>query len=318
MAVRQQARLFQVAAEELPAPLPSLEEVFACDDIIVTRQGACDISCEVTIVKVSDFYEARFGTGVNMAEVENMIFVAENTSIRIPKVYSAYTYGEKHDSTIMIVEFVEGLLLADFAYHPRRYLRSIRERLCAQIAELRQIPNPNIVRFGALGNRGYPSFCPHMPAVGPFDTSVDAAVNLLFPLLPRHGNTFAELQSMFSALYGAMIAGDERWAPVFSNGALNGEGIVIEADGTPVILDWQFAGFYPAFYEQYRADALIKHWLEFSLATPSYLCESRLADLFLEKWLDTEEDADAEEDYGMVRNAMESGIPFENDKDREE
>ncbi|KAI1432104.1 hypothetical protein GGR50DRAFT_697356 [Xylaria sp. CBS 124048] len=160
MAVRQQARLFQVAAEELPTPLPSLEEVFACDEIIATRQGACDISCEVTIV------------------------------------YSAYTCGANHASTMMmIVEFVESLPLADFACHPRRYLcylRSIREQLCAQITGLRQIPNPNIVRFTLIT----PRWCP-------CDESTLRACRRVFYLFP----------SSFQNVYSAYASGNGKDRP---------------------------------------------------------------------------------------------------------
>ena len=47
----------------------------------------------VTIVKVSPEIVAKFGPDVNIIEAKNMIHIAQNTGVPVPKVFACYMYG---------------------------------------------------------------------------------------------------------------------------------------------------------------------------------------------------------------------------------
>ncbi|CAI7627725.1 unnamed protein product [Penicillium glandicola] len=47
----------------------------------------------VTIVKISPEVVVKMGAHVNFLEAKNMIYIAQNTGIPVPKVFACYTYG---------------------------------------------------------------------------------------------------------------------------------------------------------------------------------------------------------------------------------
>ncbi|RAK85510.1 hypothetical protein BO79DRAFT_231441 [Aspergillus costaricaensis CBS 115574] len=71
-------------ARDIPCPLPTTSEIDAAPDISLEYGGR-------RIVEIGDHLVAKFGKGVDLIEGENMLFVQENTSIRVPRVYALYS-----------------------------------------------------------------------------------------------------------------------------------------------------------------------------------------------------------------------------------
>ncbi|PYH31436.1 uncharacterized protein BO87DRAFT_409003 [Aspergillus neoniger CBS 115656] len=71
-------------APDIPCPLPTTSEIDAAPDISLEYGGR-------RIVEIGDHLVVKFGKGVELIEGENMLFVQEYTSIRVPRVYALYS-----------------------------------------------------------------------------------------------------------------------------------------------------------------------------------------------------------------------------------
>jgi hypothetical protein len=92
---------------EFPAPTPQ-EIATSTKEIIFKRSG-------VTIAKLSPTVRVKYGEDVNPNEAKALEFVSRYTSIPVPKVLAAYTYGpiERDEEgpefdAYIFTEYVEG------------------------------------------------------------------------------------------------------------------------------------------------------------------------------------------------------------------
>ncbi|KAJ5161467.1 hypothetical protein N7492_006859 [Penicillium capsulatum] len=110
-----------------PAPTPMVPQQYTYD---VPLPGAVNEACQhprnmvfrhgITIVKISPVVVAKFGAHVNTIEAKNMIHVAENSRVPVPKVFAYYTYrpidhdigdyGSLYD-TYIFMSFIDGQTL---------------------------------------------------------------------------------------------------------------------------------------------------------------------------------------------------------------
>lgn len=70
-------------APSIPCPLPTISKIDAAPDISLAYGGR-------RIVEIGQHLVVKFGKGVDLIKGENMIFVRENTNIRVPQVYALY------------------------------------------------------------------------------------------------------------------------------------------------------------------------------------------------------------------------------------
>ncbi|KAJ8118192.1 hypothetical protein ONZ43_g4041 [Nemania bipapillata] len=230
-------------ADELPARLPTLEEVLACTNLL---QGFTN-SRQTKIVRIGESFVAKYGKEVKSIEGENMLFVKQHTTIPIPQLYAMYTFGE--GETMLIMEFIEGLPLRQCCKsitEPER-LEAIAERLRAQVNELRQIPAPGY--YGAIGRRPFTDLyrgCEY----GPFDDFSDL-VRTVFDLAfsSRTSELLIDIKEHYAETLDFVATKLNHRYPVFSHGDLHSRNIIVRPDGEPVIIDYELAGFHPAFFE---------------------------------------------------------------------
>ncbi|KFH41870.1 hypothetical protein ACRE_074060 [Hapsidospora chrysogenum ATCC 11550] len=181
----------------------------------------------------------------SLAEASAMRFVAENTTIPVPKVYSAF----EHKGVVYIVmERIDGHLLTDGWLHRTPESRSrILSSLRPMIQQLRQIPAP--AGCWVCNVDGGPIYDPRLPGVkdwGPFPTIDDFHRKLRLDLdEPVYcGRPLGED-------FGRLISFHKRhWSsPVFTHGDLSSLNILARGDEVVGIVDWETAGWMPPYWE---------------------------------------------------------------------
>ncbi|KAK8123179.1 kinase-like protein [Apiospora sp. TS-2023a] len=251
------------APEDLPAPLPTIAEIEASEDVLKH-------SWSHRVARVGPHYIVKYGVGVQSIEGENMMFVKEsNPSLAIPTVYAIFSReqdegdSDKYPATTInyiVMEHIPGETLESRwgSLNPAAKGK-VTTKLRDYFHKLRQIPTPGY--FGALGNRPFcdDGFVWHREddeleeqlSSGPFDTEAE----LLDALVAKY-----EFHS------GSLLQGDRRneyyryvlprvlrsGSSVFTHGDLQRKNIIIrESDGEVVMIDWESAGWYPGWWEFY-------------------------------------------------------------------
>ncbi len=181
-----------------------------------------------------------------------MRFVAENTSIPVPKVYSAFEHGGR---TYILMERIHGTTLCDAWFHrPEAARARILSQLKAMVAQLRDIPPPDGFR-GVADVAGGPIYDQRLPVKsfwGPFPTT-DAFHKEL--RLGHETEDFNEHQlSNLPGLPELIAFQRQPWTtPAFTHGDLSSMNIMAREGDVVAILDWETAGWMPPYWE-YTSD----------------------------------------------------------------
>ncbi|ORY02288.1 kinase-like domain-containing protein [Clohesyomyces aquaticus] len=190
------------------------------------------------VVPISRHLIVKTGRRVHLTEAATMKFVAENTSIPVPRVYCSFLRKKRAYISLAEEGGEEGL-----------------ERIFAQLRkmfqELRGLTPPSgtgvesCVR-GSLYDSRIPRGCPRF---GPFKTIQE------FHFWLRHDykqedlkereddQDSQDLRDMMSIQHGP-------WpAPVFTHGDFNPFNVKVRDGKVVGIIDWEFAGWYPNYWE---------------------------------------------------------------------
>lgn len=191
----------------------------------------------------------KTGCSVHLTEAVTMKYVAEHTSIPVPKVYCSFLHKKK---AYIVMERITGEDLATVWKHlSKQSLQKIFAQLKDMIQELRNLePPPGTGIESCVGGSLYDSRLPHgTPRFGPFKSTQEfhrwLRKNLEATQIGSH------VTSEDADDIKAMIAKhDGPWpAPVFTHCDLNPSNILISGDKIVGIIDWEFSGWYPPYWE---------------------------------------------------------------------
>ncbi|KAL8383528.1 hypothetical protein RB595_010637 [Gaeumannomyces hyphopodioides] len=225
-----------------------------------SRNGACIFISKNIIVK-TDFL-------VHLQEAAAMKFVTEHApSVPLPKVHCAFVHK---NHAYIVMERIHGESLAN-AWTCLASDQHARDKIFDQLRrivdELRALPPPpdagvQSCNGGPLrdsrNSRAFPEF-------GPFRTVHDFHIWLRdnFQTSKRPENWQGDEQTWLDLEEMAAMQ-DGPWpAPVFTHGDLSPDNIMIRGDEVVGIIDWEFAGWYPVYWEYtsaWTARILDKGW----------------------------------------------------------
>ncbi|RAH65217.1 aminoglycoside phosphotransferase family protein [Aspergillus aculeatinus CBS 121060] len=214
------------------------------------------------IVWADDDMLVKYGHGVRLAEAEAMHLVSNRTSIPIPRLLSAYILdGVGH----IVMSYEEGEPLDtywDRASEPQQenvlhqlqdYVTQMRSIIGRFIGGIDSSPCRDGIFEGGYGD--YESY-----RYGPYASEPEfneGVVQALRDRLPpesrdevnRPDSAFSTreyiMYQTFRELHGHSI--------VFTHGDLHPGNLLVRADGVVVVLDWGLAGYWPEYWEFYRA-----------------------------------------------------------------
>lgn len=182
-----------------------------------------------------------------LAEASAMQFVAQHTSVPVPKVYSAF---ERDGRAYIIMERIDGENLAEgWSRRSDESKARILEQLRAIVGELRGIRRPAGGGVGVANVDGGPIFDHRLPSKslwGPFPTIHDFHREL------RGGIAAGDIRDDASSPGVKRMASfhEQAWqAPVFTHGDLSSSNILVRGDRVVGVVDWETAGWYPPYWE---------------------------------------------------------------------
>ena len=237
---------YYMPARQLPAPLPSIAEITSSKQVLSTQRG------ERFVVRVGEHYVVKYGRDIDLIEGENMLFVRESCNVAIPEVYAIFR-DEGTNFKYIIMEHIPGeTLKVQWEDLGGLAKATIAAKLRVNLDELRRIPSQGY--YGKLGRRPYFDEIfmtlgeEHYGRIcGPFETEsqlIEAiAERYLETMWPRRGEYLRRVLP-------TVLVGD---LPVFTHSDLQRKNIIVKNDGTPYIVDWEAAAFYPRYYEYYTA-----------------------------------------------------------------
>ncbi|KNG88550.1 hypothetical protein ANOM_002715 [Aspergillus nomiae NRRL 13137] len=183
----------------------------------------------------------KFGHGVRLAEAEALHLVSKRTTIAVPKLLSAYIL----DGTgYIIMSYEHGTPFNQYwdnaseAEHQRilaqltDYVQQMRAIESNFIGGLDHSPCRDGVFEGGYGDYSKYSY-------GPYELE----------------QSFNEgmVQALRDRLPAELLESENNPESMFTHGDLHEGNMLVRSDGTVVLLDWGLSGFWPEYWEFYRA-----------------------------------------------------------------
>ncbi|KAJ5251114.1 hypothetical protein N7489_001524 [Penicillium chrysogenum] len=232
----------------------------------------------VVIVKISPEVAVKFGPHINIIEAKNMIYVAQNTGVPVPKVFAYYTYGpidrDPDDfgglyDTYIFMSYVAGETLYEAWNSLSVSTKShISRQLASCVQEIRDIEPTRYIgsidrgpvtdcclatsidKGIALGISDHYTRTNHL-FQGPFNSEQEfntAIINNYLNNAPkRHIKSF--LSRMLPVSHRIL----------FAHGDLRPRNIIVKDGKVAAIIDWERSGWYPEYWEYAKA-LLVWHW----------------------------------------------------------
>lgn len=204
----------------------------------------------------------KYGYGVRLAEAEAMFLVSKRTTIPTPKLLSAYIL----DGTgYIIMSYEEGEPLGHYFDRVSEVEQGkVLQQLRDYVEQMRSIKGDFIggidyssccdgIFEGGFGDYTKYSYGPYESEES-FNEGIIQALRDRLPaeLLKREGDPDSVFFTSEFLLYQT-VRGLKGHEIVFTHGDLHHGNIIVRADGTVVLLDWGSAGFWPEYWEFYRA-----------------------------------------------------------------
>ncbi|KAH9897149.1 protein kinase-like protein [Xylariomycetidae sp. FL2044] len=200
----------------------------------------------------------KYGPAVTLVEAEAMHHVSRHTSVQCPAVFGAYVL---HGEGYILMSFEEGRLLPEFWENATTEEReAVIVQLQRYLSEMRSMKGDYVGGFNrkpCMAGEFLWDFAQDGHEYGPYPDEQGFNEGILEALLrssPGPENTDPE-SGAYNRRYQTrqLVHSLRNHEIVFTHGDLNAGNILIKDDGTVVILDWQTAGYYPAYWEWYKA-----------------------------------------------------------------
>ncbi|KAK0387000.1 hypothetical protein NLU13_5314 [Sarocladium strictum] len=204
------------------------------------REGLC--------VPISKHKILKTGFRVHLTEGATMKYLAENTAIPVPKVHCSFLYRHR---AYIVMERVQGDELSKLLRTmPKETLENVFSQLREIIRELRALSPACTGVESCVGGSLYDSRIPQgNPRFGPFKTIQDFHFWLRKGLRPEEIQD-RERDQDWEDLQEMMRRQDGPWPPpVFTHGDLNPSNILVREGRVVGIIDWEFSGWYPHYWE---------------------------------------------------------------------
>ncbi|OQE89817.1 hypothetical protein PENNAL_c0013G06240 [Penicillium nalgiovense] len=225
------------------------------DDLCPDKMGARIVFADSDTV-------VKFGHNVRLAEAEALHLASTRTTIATPKLLSAYILdgvgyivmsyeaGEPLEQYWDRVSTTEQSRILETL---RDYVNQMREIPGAFIGGLDRSPCRDGIFEAGYGDHTSYTYGPY-PSEEGFDEGIIQALRDRLPpkVLERGHDTESNFFNNEYMLYQT-IRGLKDHKILFTHADLHPGNIVVQTDGNVVLLDWGLAGFWPEYWEFYRA-----------------------------------------------------------------
>ncbi|RMZ90941.1 hypothetical protein DV736_g1833, partial [Chaetothyriales sp. CBS 134916] len=193
------------------------------------------------VLLLSKGWCVKYGQLVSLSEAASMRFIAEHTSVPVPRVICAFT---RHGITYIVMERIDGEIIGKGWLNRSAESQSkILSQVKQMIKEIRAIPPPP--GQGVANVDGGPVYDGRLPGpsqyFGPFRNIEEFHRKLRTGMDYNPGND-PKLNELVD-LHGGS------WPLVFTHGDLSSLNILARGDKVVGIVDWETAGWFPAYWE---------------------------------------------------------------------
>ncbi|KAI5860733.1 kinase-like protein [Durotheca rogersii] len=240
--------------DEIPGPLPTRTEIEAATAAFLS---IFDPSARRTVL-VKNKFVVKYGPAVFENEGHALIFLEKFTQIPTPRLYAMYWESDK---LFIIMEFISGQGLDDVWPHISEEEKSpIVSQLRQILDHVRALPSLGIasgVYGGPLPHRYFFSLDNDPLVTGPFTTEEDVCQALVLRS-KRNWDEYGRrgwMSEFFSRHLSTMLRNHEM---VFTHSDFQRKNILVQEQSIEgglkrfqvvAILDWEFAGWYPSYWE---------------------------------------------------------------------
>lgn len=190
----------------------------------------------------------------HLGEAQTLRYLAEHTSIPVPKVYWAFIYGGQ---TYTVMSKVKGKMLwENWNERSASSKDKIFRQLKSILTELRGIPlPPNTGVASITGGPIFDSLLLGESIYGPFKTAAGFYQVLMNGTdLQYHWPPHFDQLNVLSEFYK-----QAQYDLVFTHGDLSMFNIMASDDEITGIIDWETSGWYPSFWEYTKAKDVNPH-----------------------------------------------------------
>ncbi|KAL2137847.1 hypothetical protein VTI28DRAFT_8003 [Corynascus sepedonium] len=200
-------------------------------------------------VPISRHLIVKTGPFAHLTEAATLEFVARKTSIPLPRVHSAFVHKNR---AIIVMDRLRGVSLAKaWRRLSEKDLDAIFQQLRSIFQELRALPPPPGCGIeSCVGGSLRDSRIPRSwPLFGPFKTTLEFHLWLRHGLQPKD-HPDPEEDEDWDDIKAMVQRQDGPWPPpVFTHGDLSPSNILVRGNCVVGIIDWEFAGWYPCYWE---------------------------------------------------------------------
>ncbi|KAH7345871.1 phosphotransferase enzyme family protein [Pyrenochaeta sp. MPI-SDFR-AT-0127] len=284
------ATLQAVAMPELYNSMPSSpqinvlylapgQEIISPEQVEASSTEVIATGAGTQIAKISPSILVKYGTHASLIEAKTMLYVADQTSIPIPRLYAAYAYGPLNRDigdfgsvydTYIFMEFIEGEdLESAWEKYNLEEKETISSDLKRYIRELRSIPAADYI--GSVHGGPITDIMLEWSTAskGPFNSEGDFNATI--------AETYAAKSKGQVGPYIRGMLNAHKHGIVFTHGDFRPANIIAKYGRVVAIIDWEMAGWYPEYWEFAKAfyiEGFTTDWAThlLEILTP-YYCE---------------------------------------------
>ncbi|KAF4976150.1 hypothetical protein FZEAL_7169 [Fusarium zealandicum] len=236
--------LFVDQSQAVSPPTPN--DIDGSEVLLNETSGARVVRIQQCIIK--------YGVYVEPTEAHNMLYVAKSTAVPVPKVYASYQRQDKRKQkliTFIVMQYGQGTtLLSLWGTLGQDRKLSIANTLRTYFDQLRQLQHPGY--FGNI-NGGPPldDLFSETQVAGDIKSSFVTEEQLVECILRIYATETGERMAHKAHYHqnGLPTALHSDSAPVFTHNDFQRKNIMVQDDGAVVIIDWEFASWYPIYWE---------------------------------------------------------------------
>ncbi|KAH9892928.1 protein kinase-like domain-containing protein [Xylariomycetidae sp. FL2044] len=183
----------------------------------------------------------------SLAEANTMQFIAQHTSIPVPKVFCAFTHKGR---SYIVMEKIAGQTAGyGWYYRPEDSKQKILSQLKSLVQQLRSVPPPPGTGVAnVVGGPIYDGRLPEKDLWGPYHTQEDFHKEL------RNGIGIDAIETIPGDVKELFVFHSQEFPPpVLTHGDLSSLNIIVKGNDIVGIIDWETAGWYPYYWEYARA-----------------------------------------------------------------
>ena len=215
------------------------------------------------VVKLAPNLVIKFGRTITLAEANAMKFVADNTSLPVPRLID--TFMSKNGVRFIVMQHVRGKPLSQ-VWHKLspQDKTAILLDLRHYIEELRQVPPPQLSVVGSVDYTACTDDRIAPESFGPFEN------HEAFHQFLRWGVT-EEHPSIPALTRIAQTHKTYRHRTVLTHGDLAPQNIIVREGKIVGIIDWETAGWFPEYWEYTQAWESAWRWKEWRARLGEFL-----------------------------------------------